>query len=408
MEAHKRNEHVIREIQHDISTHDTIKAELVLQDISAYPAPVQKRLLFEISRAADSFALPLLAFLWHMHRNIFSAYPGLYDIFLSKARHNMQFVLARIQPREKNLPAYAWLCGELHIPETGGPLLDVLHKVAQTPTIASIIEALGRIAEPRAVKPLAEFVQVKNSPLAVQAATALGRIGTEQAIHHLDRALGHYESVDQAIVAACGELQTQPALRVLNRALIQAHPPVQDQAAETFARLGSSGLSTLHANLHQGPFELRLRSLVILGQVQDQSSFQPIRRLLNAHPEEKVRTAAYEVLGGLALTQGAYVLVSGLMDTAKPVRLAAARAADQNADSMMLHGIRNLLHDEDSQALLIVRTLFQAQAETLLTSLWESPRFRQLAVRAAESCRECSTHELLASLPAEDIHPDNR
>ena len=408
MEAHKRNEHAVQEIQHDISTHDTIKAELVLQDISAYPAPVQKRILFEISRAADSFALPLLAFLWHMHRNIFSAYPGLYDILVSKARNNEQFVLARIQPKEKNLPAYAWLCGELHIPEAAHPLLDVVHKITQTSTIACIIEALGRIGEPRAVKPLAEFVQVKNSPLAGQAATALVRIASEPAMQHVDQALGFNESVDQAIVAACGELQTQPALRILNRALLQAQPPVQTQAPEVFSRLGSSGLSILHANLHHGPLELQLRSLGILGQVQDQSSLQPIRRLLTAHPEEKLRTAAYEALGRLTLTQGAYVLVSGLMDTSKPVRLAAARAAEQNAGPQMLHGIHNLVHDEDAQALLIVRTLFQAQAETLIASLWESPHFRQLALRTAENCRECSTHELLASLPAEDIDPDNR
>lgn len=408
MEAHKRNEHALQEIQHDISTHDTIKAELVLQDISTYPPPVQKRILFEISRAADSFALPLLAFLWHRHPNVFSSYPGLYDIFVSKARNNVPFVLARIQPREKHLPAYAWLCGELPIPKAAQPLLDVVHKIVQTSTIACIIEALGRIAEPQAVKPLAEFVQVKNSPLAVQAATALVRIGSQPAMQHLDQALGGNESVDQAIVAACGELQTQPALWMLNRALLQAHRPVQDQAAEVFARLGNSGLSILHANLHHGPSELQLRSLGILGQVQDQSSLHPIRRLLSAHPEEKVRAAAYEALGRLTLTQGAYILVSGLIDTSKPVRLAAARAAEQNAGPQMLHGIHNLVNDEDAQALLIVRTLFQAQAETLIASLWESPRFRHLAVQTAENCRECSTHELLSSLSAEDIHPDNR
>ncbi len=408
MEAHKRNEHAIREIQHDISTHDTIKAKLVLQDITAYPAPVQKRLLYEISRAVDSFALPLLAFLWRVHRNIFSLYPGLYEIFLSKARHNVQFVLSRIQPGEKYLSSYAWLCGELPIPEAADPLLDALYKVPQTHTIASIIKALGRMAEPRAVKPLAEFVQVKDSPLAVHAATALGRIGTEQAIQHLDQALGHNENVDQAIVAICKELKTQSAQRLLNRSLVHAHASVQDLAASTFVHLGSPGLSILHANLNQGPFDLQLRTLDILGHVRDQSSLQPIRRLLNAHPEEKIRAAAYTVLGHLPLSQGAYVLVSGLTDTSKPVRLAAARAADQNAGPFMLQGIQNLLHDEDHQAMLIVRTLFQARAETLLTSLWENFRFRHLAVRVAESCRECSAHELLTSLPAEDIHPDNR
>jgi hypothetical protein len=408
MEAHKKNENAIQEIQHDISTHDTIKAELVLQDISAYPDPVQKRLLYEISRAVDSFALPLLAFLWNVHRNIFTLYPGLYEIFLSKARHNVQFVLNRIQPREKYLSSYAWLCGELPIPEAAGPLLDALYKVAQTSTIASIIEALGRMAEPRAVKPLAEFVQVKNSPVAVQAATALGRIGSEQATQHLDQALGRNKNVDQAIVAICRELLTQSALQVLNRALVQAHASAQDQAAATFVRLGFPGLSILHANLNQGPPDLQLRTLDILGQVRDQSSLHPIRRLLTAHPEEKVRVTAYDTLGHLPLSQGAYyVLVSGLMDASKPVRLAAARAADQNFGPLMLQGIQNLLHDEDHQAMLIVRTLFQARAETLISSLWQTPRFRQLALQTATSCPECATHKLLASF-IEDTDPTHR
>ncbi len=408
MEAHKRNEQAIQEIQHDISANDTIKAKLVLQDIFTYPAPVQKRLLFEITRAEDNFALPVLAFLWQMHPNIFSTYSGLYDIFMSKARHNVPLLLLHLTPREKSLPVYTWICGELRIREAADPLMDLLHKVTDQSAITSIIEALGRIADPRAVRPLAEFIQIRNSHLAEQAVTALGRIGTEQAMSHLDLALGHNENIDQLIVTTCGQLKTPAALSVLNRALQKAHPAIQEQAADIFLSLGSLGLSTLHNNLSQNFPDLQLRTLNILERIQDQQSLQPIRRLLNAHPEEKVRAAAYTALGGLTLSQGAYVLVSGLTDPSVSVRTAAARAADDNAGSMMLFGIQNLLHDEESQALLIVRTLFQARAEKLIAPLWDVPRFRELAVRAAQTCQACSTHKLLLSLSTEDIHPENR
>lgn len=398
MNDQKRNEQAIAELLHDIQSNDIIKAQLVLQDVDTYPPSVQRRLLFEVSRAGDAFAIPVLVFLWQERPMVFSAFPELKDILFSKAAYNPSFVLSRLQPGERCLSAYARLCGELPLPSSVDALITVLHRVSASATIKTIIEALGNIGDPRAVKPLGEFIYLKGSEVALQAVIALGRIASPQALEQLSRRIGQEPEIDAALVPEFAALDPLYAVPMLNRIFVRGTSSVQEHVVASLAGFGSEAVAELHTNLVEGDPVLQRRTLDVLKRIPDQRSVQAIRKLLMNQPGEEVRGAAYETLGELGLGQGGYLLVGGLSDGALSVRLAAARAVEQNAGPMMLSGLKNILEAGDAQALGIVRTLLQARATTVVASLWTDEHLRPLVRQAAEGCEDASMQAFLASL----------
>ena len=398
MNDKKRNEQAIAELLHDIQSNDIIKAQLVLQDVDTYPSSVQKRLLFEVSRAEDAFAIPVLVFLWQERPMVISAYPELKDILLSKAAYNPSLVLSRLQPGERCLATYARLCGEVPLPSAVDGLLAVLHKVSSSATLKTIVEALGSIGDPRAVKPLGEFLYLKGSEVALQAVIALGRIASPQALEQLSQRIGQESAIDAALIPEFSALDPLYAVPMLNRIFVRGTVAVQEQAGEALKGFGCKAVTELHTNLVEGKADLQRRTLRVLQGIPDQRSVQAIRKLLMTQPGEEVRGAAYETLGELGLTQGGYLLVGGLSDRSQFVRLAAARAVEHNAGPMMLSGLKNILEAGDAQALGIVRTLLQARATTVVASLWTDEHVRPLVRQAAEGSEDASMQAFLASL----------
>jgi HEAT repeat protein len=279
----------------------------------------------------------------------------------------------------------------------------VLNKVAAPRVLEPIIEALGRIGDTQAAKPLSEFLFLKDSSLAIQAVFALARICSDQSIAYVTNAIGRDQDIDLAIISACTELDPEKRVNILTLALHRAHPLARDRAEAALEDMGSVALSAMHHSLGHVPIEAQLRILNVLGRLQDRRSLIPLRKLLHSHPEEEIRIAAYQVLDKMALPQDSYILVRGLYDSSEKVRLSAAHAVDRNAGPNMLSGIKNLLQDEDAQNQHILQALLRAKALNVLSYLWTIKTFRQKILLAADSCSDQSVHELVQSLSSKTM-----
>ncbi|MGM0424891.1 MAG: response regulator [Thermodesulfobacteriota bacterium] len=166
-------------------------------------------------------------------------------------------------------------------------------------------------------------------------------------------------------------------LQLLNLLLAAPGASVRRQAREELQKLGEQALPWLAANLQSQDKDLLLDSLEILSEMQSENALYPVRRLLHARPEDpNLRFAAYEALGRLPVSKGAYALAAGLLDPAGSVRLAAAKALERNLDQGVLQGVQNMLQD-DQERESVLSSLLEARCGGIILALLRSQEFRQ-------------------------------
>ena len=85
--------HFLEELRFDIREQDMIKAKLVLSKINAVDESVSKMALFELNRADDTFAIPLIVNLIAEYRDLAQAYPQFKEILYAKALYHPEISL---------------------------------------------------------------------------------------------------------------------------------------------------------------------------------------------------------------------------------------------------------------------------------------------------------------------------
>ena len=75
----------IEELRFDIKTHDKIKAGLVLSHFNSVEPATQKMALYELSKSADDFVIPLLVDLLAEKPHLAERHPPLKEVLFSKA-----------------------------------------------------------------------------------------------------------------------------------------------------------------------------------------------------------------------------------------------------------------------------------------------------------------------------------
>jgi len=99
-------------------------------------------------------------------------------------------------------------------------------------------EALGKIGDQRAVKPLIEALRDKDSDVRKAAAKALGKIGDQRAVESLIQALRNNDpDVRKAAAKALGKIGDQRAVKPLIEALRDNDPDVCYTAAEALKKI---------------------------------------------------------------------------------------------------------------------------------------------------------------------------
>ncbi len=379
----------IEELRFDIREKDLIKAKLVLSKIGAVDDGVRKMALFELNRADDAFAIPLIVNLIAEHRELARVYPQLKEILYAKFLYHPDMLLSMLTlevKREIRVVLVA-VAGEICLEGAVSSLLGILNEDEDEMVIKAVIESLGMIGETAATTPISEYLYSGSLELTIAAIYALGKLASPTAFQRLAEKLGVDPDLDVMILDVFSSDQSPEAIERLNEVLSSHFAHLRNAAKQRLRDMGGKALPVLIGNLLHDDPDLLIHTLNVLGVTGDGSAILPIRKLLHNEPKDaNVRFAAYEALGLLPVEKGAFALAQGLSDPVENVRAAAAVAIDRNYNTVLAAGLKNLTRFGDRETRRVTETILNAGCEAIFLDLMEEASFQACAVDFL--CRE--------------------
>jgi CheY-like chemotaxis protein/HEAT repeat protein len=374
---------LLDEIRFDVKEKDLIKAKLVLSNIGHVNRKAQKQALFEVSRADDDFAIPLIAGVIAEHPDVTESFPKLKETLFSKIIDSPDILLGLLS-KTKEVPITIFLAeaaGEIRLKKAVPVLLNILNDETDAKIIESAISALGMIGEPSVVNPVSEYLYSNSREVVAAAIHTLGVIATPSAIQALVGRIGKDGELDLMIIDIVAKTQVPEVLEMLNQMLESQHPQLRAAVKKKLGGIGTMGVRILIKNLFLDNPDLVIHSLNVLGDIGDRQAIPAIRKLIHHQPENpNVRFAVYETLGRLPLDEGVYTLAAGLDDPVDNVRNAAAKAIDSHYNAALAGGIRNLIRSGSPEALKIITAIIDSQCDTIFLDLSEEDYFTGPAI----------------------------
>ncbi len=372
----------ISEIKHNIVEKDAVKAEIVLSHIVEMELAVQKEALDLFWQSPAEFAIPLLAAVLDKYPYLSNSFPAIKEHLVAKILEAPMAYLEILQDGKSDSRGFLIeLAGEIGLDDAYHVLMAMLINEKDHDLLQKIVAALGEIGDSGAASNIAELLYTEDEDLVMAAVTALGQLGSATAIHRLSEKLGFKKRMDFAILDVFMSVQSQEAIKKLNQTLTSHHAHIRSTGKEKLVELGSKALPILSENLLQGDPDLLIHTLNAMGDIGDEGAIPAIRKLIHKQPRDaNVRFAAYETLGRLPLTKGAYVLAAGLQDPVDNVRSAAATAIDCNYNEILAAGLKNMVRIGDEEAKELVRTVISTQSGNIFLDLMEIDFFRKYAL----------------------------
>ncbi|BBO71235.1 hypothetical protein DSCA_51650 [Desulfosarcina alkanivorans] len=379
----------IEELRFDIREKDMIKAKLVLAKIGAVDDGVRKMALFELNRADDMFAIPLIVNLVAEHRDLAQTYPQIKEILYAKSLYHPEMLLSLLtrESKRENRVVLVEVAGETRLEGAASQLMGILNEDDDEMVIKAVIAALGLIGETAATTPVSEYLYSGSLELTIAAIYALGQLASPTAFQRLAEKLGADPDLDIMIMDVFAAAQSPEAIERLNEALSSHYAHLRNAAKQRLRDMGGKAVPILISNLVHDDPDLLIHTLNALGEIGDESAIVPIRKLLHNEPKDaNVRFAAYEALGLLPVERGAFALAQGLSDPVGNVRAAAAGAIDRNYNTMLAAGLKNLIRAGDRETRLVAETVLNAGCETIFLDLLGEAGFESCAMDFL--CRE--------------------
>ncbi len=375
-------DHLISEIKENIKTGDKLKARIVLDHLGDVSPKDQNRIIYELSRAAASFTIPLLNYVLTHNRKLSASLPVIRETLISQLIAYPNLLIENLAFDESvDKTVLIQTAGELKLDEAVPALLDLLGKSENPVLMKLIIETLGIIGDPQAINALGDFLYAADHDFIISAIYSLGQIGDSTAMHRLAERMGTDNELDLIILSIFAEVQDAVSLDKLNDALRSHHAHMRTFAKKELVRIGNKAVPVLLENLTSRNNDFLVHTLNVLGDIGDESAVKPIRQLVDTVPKDpNVRFAAYEALALLPLQQGAYTLAAGLSDTEDHVCVAAARAIDKNFSPILAAGIKNLTREENPESRHIVKIIVSAQVDNIFLSLAGEESFQKMAL----------------------------
>ncbi len=375
--------HFLEELRFDIRTNDLIKARLVMAHYSQMEAQIQRKALYELSKAPDTFVFPLLVACLAQPPAGQEADPALKELLYSRALDNPQMLnqmlMREVKPSHRVV--LAEVAGEIKLEEATPVLLGILNEDQDEKALRGAIVSLGMIGDPSATTPISEFLYAGSVELVIAAIQSLGTLGTPTAIQRLAEKLGADPDLDYMILDLFATSQEPEALDRLNDTLSAQLAHLRNAGKQRLLDIGRKAVPVLTNNLRYNDPDLLIHTLNVLGDIGDESAISPIRKLLHNEPKDaNVRFAAYEALGKLPMAKGAFALAQGLNDPVDNVRSAAASAIDHNYNTVLAAGVKNMIRDEDPAERRISRTVMDTECDTIFMDLIQEEVFRQFAI----------------------------
>jgi len=388
-------DHFLDELRFDIREKDMIKAKLVLSKIGAVDEGVRKMALFELNRADDTFAIPLIVNLIAEHRDLAQSHPQIKEILYAKSLYHPEMLLSMLtrEYKRENRAVLVEVAGEIRLEGAASQLMGILNEDEDELVIKAVIGALGMIGETGATTAISEYLYSGSLELTIAAIYALGQMANPTAFQRLAEKLGADPDLDIMILDVFAADQCPEAIERLNEGLSSHFAHLRNAAKQRLRDMGGKTVPVLINNLLHDDPDLLIHTLNVLGETGDESAIVPIRKLLHNEPKDaNVRFAAYEALGLLPVEKGAFALAQGLSDPVENVRAAAAGAIDRNYNTMLAAGLKNLMRGGDAETRQLAETVLNAGCETIFLDLVEEEAFQDCAV------------DFLCS----DAHPDVR
>jgi CheY-like chemotaxis protein/HEAT repeat protein len=379
----------MEELRFDIREKDMIKAKLVLSKIGAVDHGTRKMALFELNRADDVFAIPLIVNLLAEHRDLARNHPQLKEILYAKSLYHPEMLLSLLtrESKRENRVVLVEVAGEIRLEGAASQLMGILNEDEDEMVIKAVIAALGMIGETAAITPISEYLYSGSLELTIAAIYSLGQLASPTAFQRLAEKLGADSDLDIMIMDVFAADQSPEAIERLNEALSSHYAHLRNAAKQRLRDMGGKAVPILISNLLHDDPDLLIHTLNVLGEIGDESAIVPIRKLLHNEPKDaNVRFAAYEALGLLPVEKGAFALAQGLTDPVGNVRSAAARAIDRNYNTMLAAGLKNLIRSGDKETRLVAETVLNAGCESIFLDLLEEVAFETCAVDFL--CRE--------------------
>ncbi len=375
--------HFTDELRFDIEAGDLIKARLVMAHFAEMDAQTRKTALSDLGRAQDQFVFPLLVEALIGAFSDQNAHCELKELLYSKALDNPHLLSHMLMREVKpvNRMVLAEVAGEIKLEEATPILLSILGEEHDEKVLRGAIMALGMIGDPAATTPISEFLYAGSVELIIAAIQALGLLGTPTAIQRIAEKLGVDPDLDDIILDVFAASQEPEALDRLNSGLSAQHARMRNAAKQRLVKIGRKAVPILINNLRYSDPDLLIHTLNVLGAIGDESAVAAIRKLLHNDPKDpNVRFAAYEALGLLPGARGAFALAQGLNDQVDHVRAAAAGAIDQNYNTVLAAGIKNMIRDEGPVERSISRTIMDAECDTIFLDMIKEEAFKAYAL----------------------------
>ena len=242
-------------------------------------------------------------------------------------------------------------------------------------TIIAIIDAMGTIGSQIALPGLITFLTSELDVLKFAAVNALSEIGTSAAINNLSSAAEKDLKIAEEIIYQLSNIQNTQSLKKITGFLASKQTIIRNAAIKSLTSLGSKAVPLLTESLKTVTNnDFLIHTLTVLGNIGDKTAIPAIQKLLYTKPENSnVRFGAYEALGKLPSNKSAINLAMGLEDTDEQVRMAAAKAINNNPSNVLIAGIKNMVNSDDKQSKELISVIIDSESDQIFSSLinWE-------------------------------------
>ncbi|MBL4782026.1 MAG: response regulator [Porticoccaceae bacterium] len=325
----------------------------------------------ELSRMDANLIVYLARFIAE-HRAAAVAYPLLEDLLFEQVLASPD-MLVEILANSDEVSEIAYYAHCIEALGLESAILGLETKLASVSNESLLIVMLGAIAKIgfcHNPKNLADYLYASNRDIIAAAISALGSVGSHEAVQLLSERMGTDSEFDSFILDQFAEIQDQFCIEKLSETLASHITHVRNYGKAKLTAMGEKAIPVIIENLTSDDTDLVVHTLNVLGDIFDESAVKPIKNLLHSLPADaNIRFAAYEALGRLPSQKVALALAEGLNDKDDNVRLAASRAINNNYSRMLGVGVKNLLHSSVFDSGKIIAAIIESESDNIFLDL---------------------------------------
>lgn len=393
-----------------------------LSQILSLDEDQQQAMIERLAPAPDNVAYDILSFLMNTMGPTHPLRPRLYQLTMDRAHINFKFSMILINHTNPDHP---------------GPITHLIKHILSKETdkalLKEIFRAAGRLGMEFLVDDLAEFVFYDDSELRREAVTAMERIGTNKALHRLEK-IAQTDKCDSDILDALtflkGKQKTPPAsqprekakpsqLPQLSRQSKPAKPappcqppedpnvrllvsPIIEDRLKAFDYFGDKGPEVAHAlhdNLENQTPDLLENLLRLIARTIPQESLGDLLTLTEEKDlKNSVRFFLYTALSHYPEFESTAPIVKAVTDPAVFVSIAAIRALDRHCSDYVIAEIRKKIESGTKVGETVATTILDTCAPRLIEGLMASDTFSYISSNYLESSAPVRTIDTWISI----------